>query len=82
MKLSDFKKEIIIGIIAFIFGGVLVALFQNYLDRPKPQVSVKDISFDNNSDDLIDIQTNFVSYSDELRACLKIKKGQKKRVSP
>lgn len=66
MNLSEIKKEIIIGIISFIFGGVLFLIFQNYLDRPKPQISVKDISFDNNSGEIIEVPNKFLQKSDEL----------------
>lgn len=66
MKISEIKKEIIVGLISFIFGGVLFLFFQNYVDRPKPQISVKDISFDNNSGETIEVPSKYLQKSDEL----------------
>lgn len=66
MNITEIKKEIIIGLISFIFGGVLFLFFQNFLDRPKPQISVKDISFDNNSDETIEVPNKYLQKSDGL----------------
>lgn len=66
MRLSEIKKEIVVGFISFIFGGLLILFLQNYFDRPKPQISVKNISFDNNSGDIIEVPSKYISKSDEF----------------
>ena len=66
MNIPEIKKEITIGLISFIFGGVLFLFFQNFLDRPKPQISVKDISFDNNSGETIEVPNKYLQKNDEL----------------
>lgn len=66
MRLSELKKEIIIGAISFLFGGVLSLFLENYLNRPQPEISVKDISFYNSSKEIMNLPESLIHFDDGL----------------
>lgn len=66
MRMLEIKKEITVGIITFIFGGGLTLVVENYINRPKPEISVKDISFNNSSKEIIKTHHTLIYYNDGL----------------
>jgi hypothetical protein len=66
MRIGELKKEIIIGLIAFLFGGVLTLILENYINRPRPEISVKDISFNNSTNEDLKSTASLMKFDDGL----------------
>lgn len=54
-----------VGIVTLVFGGILGALFINWLNRPLPELSVSSISFDNTTDKNIEIPAHLLGQTNK-----------------